>query len=58
MIQTIHEDRQTLRLDDSIEALQIDGTVQRIFPIVVTNAEGGEKQYHLKVTPKGGLTLV
>lgn len=48
----------TLRLDASIEALEIDFSAPRTIRIVPLNSKGPNKAYYLKITPKGGATLV
>ena len=47
-----------LRLDDSIEALEIDFSAPRIIQIIPLNSKGRTNMYYLKITPKGGATLV
>ena len=48
----------TQRLDASIEALEIDFSAPRTIQIIPLNSKGPTKVYYLKITPKGGATLV
>jgi len=46
-----------LRIDNSIEEIEIDLSIQRVIIILGTDRDGKEKKYVLKVTRKGGLIL-
>ena len=48
----------TLRLDASIEAVEIVVSGQRVILIFLKHPKRRERVYHLKTTPKGGLQLV
>ena len=47
-----------LRLDVSVETLEIDFSVPRMVQIIPINSKDPEKRYILKITAKGGAILV
>ena len=49
---------QIQRLDNCVEALKIDFSIPRTIKIIPVNSKGSNQEYFLKITPKGGATLV
>lgn len=47
-----------VKLDSSIERMEIDFSVPRVIRIVALNSKLGDREYLLKITPRGGAVLV
>lgn len=53
------ESKKTLRIGCDIEQLEIDFALPRLIRVVpINNARAIGKEYVIKVTPKGGVTLI
>ena len=50
--------RPNIRIDASIEIIEIDLSCPRLIRVVPVNTKGQSREYVLKITSKGGVTLV
>ncbi len=48
----------SLKIDREVKSLEIDFSIPRIIEIIPRNSNGKNPRYYLKITKKGGATLV
>ncbi len=53
-----HRDPKVMRLPNDVERMEIDFATPRTIEITPINSKGATDKYFLKITPKGGATLV